>query len=113
MSDNSDNIMNMNKFGDLLKNARRMQEQMEKAQKELSALEISGEAGGGMVRIVLVGGRRARQVHVAPSLMEDREMLQDLVAAAITDALCKSESTIGEKMQSSLAFAMQPEEPGE
>ncbi len=107
----SDNMTDFNKFGDFFKNARRVQEQMEKTQKELSAAEVTGESGGGMVRVLLVGGRRARQMHIDPSLLGDREMLQDLVAAAVTDALRKSEHMIGEKMRVSLAGAMQtPEE---
>lgn len=111
MSDNSDNMMNLNKFGDFFKNARRVQEEMEKTQQELSAAEVTGESGGGMVRVLLVGGRRARQLHIDPSLFGDREMLQDLIAAAITDALRKSEHMISEKMRESLAEAMQtPEE---
>lgn len=106
----SDNMMNL-KFGDFFKNARRVQEQMEKTRKELSEAEVVGESGGGMVRLRLVGGRRAGWAHIDPSLLADREMLQDLVAAAVTDALRKSERMIGEKMRTSLADAMQtPEE---
>lgn len=112
MSD-SDNILNLNKFGDLLKNARRVQEQMEKTQKELSSVEVTGEAGGGMVRIALVGGRQARSTHIDPSLLTDPEMLQDLITAAITDALRKSEAVMGEKMQHSLTGALQPGQSGQ
>lgn len=106
----NDQMMNF-KFGDLFKNAGRVQEQMEKTRKELSEAEIVGESGGGMVRLLLVGGRAAKQVRIDPSLLGDREMLQDMVAAAITDALRKSEAMVGEKMRASLADAMQtPEE---
>ncbi|MBE8158013.1 MAG: YbaB/EbfC family nucleoid-associated protein [Betaproteobacteria bacterium] len=97
--------MDINKFGDFFKNARRLHEQLEKTRQELNATEITGEAGGGMVRIVLVGGRRVRRVEIDPSLLGDAEMLQDLLAGAITDALRKSETLIGEKMQSSVAAA--------
>ena len=106
----SDNIMNINKFGDLLKNARRVQEQMEKTQKELGTVEIIGESGGGLVSILLIGGRRAKSVHIDPSLLEDRDMLQDLIVAAVTDALQKSENIIGEKMHSSLSGAIRAAE---
>ena len=97
--------MNMNKLGGLFRNARRLHEQLEKTRRELNATEITGESGGGMVRVVLVGGRRARVVEIDPSLLEDVGMLQDLLAGAITDALRKSENLIGEKMQSSIAAA--------
>ena len=97
--------MDINKFGDFFKNARRLHEQLEKTRQELNATEITGESGGGMVRVVLVGGRRARAVQIDPSLLGDAEMLQDLLAGAITDALRKSENLIGEKMQSSMAAA--------
>ncbi len=106
----NDNMMNL-KFGDLFKNARKMQEQMEKTRKELSEAEVVGEAGGGMVRLCLVGGRRAKKIHIDAAILGDCEMLQDLVAAAITDALRKSEAMISEKMRCSLENAMQtPEE---
>lgn len=98
----SDDILNMNKFSELLKGARHAQEQMEKTREEISSTEVVGEAGGGMVRIVLVGARRVKEARIDPSLLSDREMLQDLIAGAVTDALSKAESVTGEKMQSAL-----------
>ena len=106
----SDNLMNFNKFGDFFKNARRVQEQMEKTQKELSAAEVIGESGGGMVQVLLVGGRTARRVQIDPALFGDREMLQDLVGAAITDALGKSEHMTAEKMRALAGAMHSPEE---
>ncbi|MGI9306132.1 MAG: YbaB/EbfC family nucleoid-associated protein [Gammaproteobacteria bacterium] len=101
----TDEIARLNKFGDFFKDARRLHEQLEKTRQELNSAEVTGEAGGGMVRIVLVGGRRVRHVHIDPALLGDAEMLRDLLAGAVTDALRKSENLIGEKVQSSLAAA--------
>ena len=83
-----------------MKQAQRMQEEMQKAQERLGAEEVTGESGGGMVKIVMNGKHEVRRVEIAPSLMEDdKEMLEDLVAAAVNDAAHR----IAEKAQESMS----------
>ena len=87
-------------LGDMMKKAQEMQENMQKAQQELAAKEITGEAGGGMVSLVMRGTHEVNRVSIDPSLMsEDREMLEDLIAAAINDAVHKVEKSNQAVMQ--------------
>ena len=75
-------------LGNLMKQAQKMQEELQKAQARLAEEEVTGIAGGGLVKVTLNGRHEARRVEIDPSLMEeDREMLEDLVAAAINDAV--------------------------
>lgn len=84
--------MDINKnLGDLMKEAQKMQQRMQEAQEEISRLIVSGEAGGGMVKIEMNGRHDATKVKVNPSLLDDVEMLEDLIAAAINDAVRKIE----------------------
>jgi DNA-binding YbaB/EbfC family protein len=77
-------------LGNMLQQAQKMQEDFKKAQEEIAAMEVTGEAGGGLVTIVMTGKREARKVNIDPSLVgEDKDMLEDLVAAAINDAVGK------------------------
>jgi len=77
-------------LGNLMRQAQQMQETMQKAQAELADVQVTGEAGAGMVRIVLNGRHEARSVQIEPKLLgEDKEMLEDLVAAAVNDAVHK------------------------
>ncbi|MDP8985810.1 MAG: YbaB/EbfC family nucleoid-associated protein [Pseudomonadota bacterium] len=77
-------------LGNLMRQAQQMQETMQKAQAELAALEITGESGAGMVRIVLNGRHEAKRITIEPKLLgEDKEMLEDLVMAAFNDAVRK------------------------
>lgn len=86
-------------IGNLMKQAQAMQESMQKAQEELASLEVTGESGGGMVRITMTGKHEVRRVLIDDSLMaDDKDMLEDLVAAAINDATHKVESTTQERM---------------
>lgn len=86
-------------MGMLLKQAKKMQEDMQKAQEELATLEVAGEAGGGMVRVVMNGKHEVRSVSIDASLVgDDKDMLEDLVAAAINDAAHKVEATTQERM---------------
>ncbi len=88
-------------LGNMMKQAQKMQENMLKAQEELAEIEVSGEAGGGLVKIVMTCKNDVRQVSIDDSLMgDDREMLEDLVAAAMRDAVRKAEETTKEKMSS-------------
>ena len=86
-------------LGNLMKQAQRMQETMQKAQAELADMEVTGQAGGGMVSVIMTGRHDVKRVTVDDSLLkEDKEMLEDLLAAAVNDAVRKVESTTQEKM---------------
>jgi nucleoid-associated protein EbfC len=85
-------------IGNLMRQAQQMQENMQKAQAELVNLEVTGESGAGMVKVVLNGRHEAKKVTIEPKLVaEDMEMLEDLVAAAINDAARKIEERSKEK----------------
>lgn len=87
-------------IGQLMQQAQAMQKKMQDAQEEIARLEVTGEAGGGMVKITLNGKHEGRRVQIDPELLgEDRDMLEDLIAAAITDAARKVQAVSGEKMQ--------------
>ncbi len=80
-------------LNDLMKKAAEMQEQMQKAQEELAAKEVTGEAGAGLVTVVMNGRHDVRRVTIDPSLLsEDKEMLEDLLAAAVNDAVRRIEA---------------------
>ena len=86
-------------MGNLMKQAQKMQEQMAKAQEEIAKMEVTGESGAGLVKVVMTGNHNVRRVEIDPSLMEDdKEMLEDLIAAAINDAARRVEETNAEKM---------------
>ncbi len=88
-------------LGNILKQAQKMQEEMQKVQQELAELEVTGEAGGGMVKVTMNGRHEARAVQIDPELMgDDREMLEDLIAAAINDAVRKVEQQSQERLAS-------------
>ena len=85
-------------LGDLMKQAQQLQENMRKAQDELASLEVTGQAGGGMITVSMSGRYEVRRVHMDPKLMsEEREMLEDMVAAATNDAVRKVADTIQER----------------
>ena len=87
-------------LGDMMKKAQEMQENMQKAQAEMATREAIGEAGGGMVSVVMRGTHEVNRVTIDPSLVgEDMEMLEDLVAAAVNDAVHKIEKTNQAAMQ--------------
>ena len=86
-------------IGNLMKQAQKMQAQMQKMQEELANMEITGKAGGGLVSVTITGRHDCKRVEIDPSLMEeDKEMLEDLLAAAINDANRQLEATSQEKM---------------
>jgi DNA-binding YbaB/EbfC family protein len=85
-------------LGNLMRQAQQMQETMQKAQAELAELEITGESGAGMVKVVLNGRHEATTVTIEPKLLaEDKDMLEDLVAAAFNDAVRKLAARSQEK----------------
>lgn len=89
----------MKNLSQLMKQAQEMQENMQKAQDELGSTEVQGEAGGGMVKITVTCKYAVKRVEIEESLLrEDKEMLEDLVAAAFNDATRKAEQEIQERM---------------
>jgi DNA-binding YbaB/EbfC family protein len=88
-----------NALGNIMQQAQKMQEDFKKAQEELNAMQVMGESGGGLVTILMTGKREARKVTIDPSLLgDDKDMLEDLVAAAINDAVNKVAKMKKEKM---------------
>jgi nucleoid-associated protein EbfC len=86
-------------IGQLMKQAQQMQENMQRAQEELAHTEVEGQSGAGLVKIVMTCRHDVKRVSIDPSLMgEDRDMLEDLVAAAFNDALRRAEAATQEKM---------------
>ncbi|MDZ7753161.1 MAG: YbaB/EbfC family nucleoid-associated protein [Gammaproteobacteria bacterium] len=86
-------------LGNLMKQAQQMQENLQKAQEELVNVEVTGQSGGGMVAVVMNGRHDVKRVTIDPALMgDDKEMLEDLVAAAVNDAVRKVETAVQEHM---------------
>ena len=85
-------------LGNLMRQAQQMQETMKKAQEELAALEVTGESGAGMVKVTLNGHHEAKKVTIEPKLLtEDKDMLEDLLVAAVNDAVRKIAARSQEK----------------
>lgn len=82
----------------LMQQAQKMQQDMQRAQEELAAMEVTGQAGGGMVEVLMTGKHAVRKVRIDPKLGEDLEMLEDLVAAAVNDAVNRVHEGAQEKM---------------
>lgn len=85
-------------LGGLMKQAQMMQENMKKAQEQLALVEVEGVSGAGMVKVAMTCAHEVRRVTIDPSVMDDKEMLEDLLAAAFNDATRKGESLSQEKM---------------
>ena len=86
-------------MGNLMKQAQKMQEDMQKAQEEVANMEVEGQSGGGMVKVIMTGRHEIRKVTLDDSLMEDdKEMIEDLLAAAVNDAVRKVEQQTQDKM---------------
>ena len=86
-------------LGNLMRQAQQMQDNMRRLQDELAKAEVTGESGAGMVKVTLTGKHQAHRVQIDPAaLKEDKEFLEDLVAAAINDAVQKVEQLAREKM---------------
>lgn len=91
----------MKGLNDLMKQAQEMQQKMQDSQAEIANLEVSGESGAGLVKILMNGRHDVKRVEIDASLMqEEKEMLEDLIAAAVNDAVKKVERNSQEKMQS-------------
>jgi len=89
-------------MGNLMKQAQQLQENMQRAQAEIAKMEVTGEAGGGMAKVVMTGKHEVRRVTLDASIVssDDKEMLEDLIAAAVNDAVQKVERTSADKMSS-------------
>lgn len=95
----------MNGLGDLMKKAKEVQENMQKMQEEIANLEVTGESGAGMVKVTMTGRHDVKRIDIDPSLLsgdfneqENKEMLEDLIAAAVNDAVRKVEEANKEKL---------------
>jgi len=87
----------------LMQQAQKMQDNMQRMQAELAELEVTGSAGGGMVSVTLTGAKECRKVRIDPSVLADPEMTEDLIAAAFNDACNKADAASREKMASATA----------
>ena len=86
-------------MGNMMKQAQMMQANMQKAQAEIAAMEVTGESGGGMVKVTMNGKHEASRVQIDPAVpLDDREMVEDLVAAAINDAAQRIEKETQQRM---------------
>jgi len=85
-------------IGQMMKQAQMMQENMRRMQEQLGTIEVEGQSGSAMVKIVMSCKHEVRRVSIDPSLTADREMLEDLLVAAFNDAARKVEATVAEKM---------------
>lgn len=89
----------MNGMGDMMKKAQQMQEQMQKAQEEAAKAEVTGESGAGLIKVTMNGRHDVRKVDIDDSLLsEDKEVLEDLLAAAVNDAVRRVEAEQKERM---------------
>jgi len=97
-------------LGELMKQAQQMQEQMQKQQEELANKEVTGESGAGMVKVTMTGRHDVRGVQIDPSLLsEDKEILEDLLAAAVNDAVRRVENLNKDNMANMASgFGMPP-----
>ncbi|MFC5511367.1 YbaB/EbfC family nucleoid-associated protein [Massilia jejuensis] len=104
--------MMKNQLAGLMKQAQAMQDNMKKAQEQLALIEVEGQSGAGLVKVTMTCKNDVKRVQIDPSLLaEDKDMLEDLVAAAFNDAVRKAEATSAEKM-SGLTAGMPGLPPG-
>ncbi len=91
--------MSFKGFGDLFKQAQQVQQKVEELQAEIASLEVTGESGAGLVRVVLNGSHEVNRVHIDPAVLDEgREVLEDLIAAAFNDGARRVDSARTEKM---------------
>ncbi|CDW95093.1 MULTISPECIES: YbaB/EbfC family nucleoid-associated protein [Thiomonas] len=104
-------MFNKGQLSGLMKQAQQMQDNLKRVQDELGQIEVEGQSGAGLVKVTMTCKYGVKRVNIDPSLVaEDRDMLEDLVAAAFNDAVRKAEATSQEKM--SAATAGMPLPPG-
>jgi DNA-binding YbaB/EbfC family protein len=86
-------------IGNMMKQAEALQRNMQKAQEEIAVMEVTGESGGGMVKVTMTGRHEVKRVQIEPAVFgEDREMLEDLIAAAANDAVRRIETQTQQRM---------------
>ncbi|MCZ2722281.1 YbaB/EbfC family nucleoid-associated protein [Marinomonas sp. 15G1-11] len=96
-------------MGNMMRQAQKMQENVQKVQEEIANMEVEGQSGAGLVKVTMTGRHDVKRVHIDPSLFEDdKEMLEDLIAAAVNDAVRNIESTQKEKMDQATAGMQLP-----
>ena len=91
-------MFNKGQLAGLMKKAQEMQENMQKAQDEIASIEVNGESGAGMVKVIMTGKHDLKKVTIDETIMNDKEMLEDLIAAAVNDATRKIEEQSASKM---------------
>lgn len=92
-------MMNKGQLAGLMKQAQQMQDNMRKMQEQLASIEVEGQSGAGMVKVIMTCRHDVKRVSIDPSVLaDDKEMLEDLVAAAVNDAVRRVETTVQEKM---------------
>ena len=95
--------------GNMMKQAMALQANMKKAQEEIANMEVVGESGGGMVKVTMTGKHEVKRVQIEPQVIsEDREMLEDLIAAAVNDAVNKVEMQTQQRMSSVMSGVALP-----
>jgi DNA-binding YbaB/EbfC family protein len=96
-------------MGNFIKQAQQIKENVEKAQAQVASIEVTGESGGGMVKVTMSGRHEVKRVQIEPAVAsDDRELLEDLIAAAVNDAVHRVESAIQEKMAGAMAGMQLP-----
>jgi DNA-binding YbaB/EbfC family protein len=96
-------------MGNFIKQAQQIKENVEKAQAQVASIEVTGESGGGMVKVTVSGRHEVKRVQIEPAVAsDDRELLEDLIAAAVNDAVHRVESAIQEKMAGAMAGMQLP-----
>jgi DNA-binding YbaB/EbfC family protein len=85
-------------IGDIMKQAQQVQENLQKTQEEIANTEVCGESGAGMLKVVMTGRHDVKRVDIDPTLLDDKQMLEDLIAAAVNDANRKVEKISEDKM---------------
>ncbi|OFZ98735.1 MAG: nucleoid-associated protein, YbaB/EbfC family [Betaproteobacteria bacterium RIFCSPLOWO2_02_FULL_62_17] len=101
--------MNKGQIAGLMKQAQQMQDNMKRVQEQLGSIEVEGQSGAGLVKVLMTCKYDLKRVNIDPSLLkDDKEMLEDLVAAAVNDAVRKIESTVQDKMASVTAGMPMP-----
>ena len=92
----------------MMQQAQRMQENLQRAQEEIAKIEVTGSAGGGMVTVTLTGRKECRKVRIDPSVLSDPEMAEDLIAAAFNDAVNKVNAESQSRMAAATAGMQLP-----
>ena len=96
-------------MGNFIKQAQQIKENVEKAQAEVASIEVIGEAGGGLVKVTMSGRHEVKRVQIEPAVAsDDRELLEDLIAAAVNDAVHRVEARVQEKMAGAMAGMQLP-----